>query len=477
MMKFFTKKRIFISTLAVLVILIAFFAYSIRSYIQQGAVGTGVKAKILCAGVFVSDREPQKVLDEDLSFHSLLDIVKTKIDFDKKEVTASIFGIIKSRAIYHKQLGSILLSGIDEEEIRSWEVNIPDPLPSHPESVPWPYGDLIQDSEEPSGINKKQIEKALDAVFSEPDPENLRRTRAVIVVFDGEIIAERYAPGITKNTPLIGWSMTKSVVNALAGIRVKQGKLSISEPAPVPEWKKKDDPRKAITLDLLLRMSSGLEFYEEYEENPVSDVNTMLFSKSDMGAYAASKPLKHEPGSNWSYSSGTTNIISRIIRHTFNNQEDYFSFPRRELFDKIGMRSAVFEPDASGTFVGSSSLYASARDWTRFGLLYLNDGVWDGERILPEGWVDYTTTPASDSKGRYGAHFWLNKRDPSEPEKKAFEELPEDLFYCSGYQGQKVAIIPSHKLVVVRLGMTHQGGWGFTEFMKKIIKAVPERNN
>jgi hypothetical protein len=179
--------------------------------------------------------------------------------------------------------------------------------------------------------------------------------------------------------------MTKSVTNALVGILVGQGKLSVDEPAPVPEWSGPDDPRGAITLDQMLRMSSGLEFGEIYED-PRSDVCLMLFSVRDAAAYAADKPLETGPGGKWYYSSGTTNIISRIVRDSVGGtQADYFAFPRRALFDRIGMRSAIIEPDPSGTFVGSSYMYATARDWARFGLLYLQDGVWEGERILPEG--------------------------------------------------------------------------------------------
>lgn len=253
-------------------------------------------------------------------------------------------------------------------------------------------GDLIPKTELPTGVDKVKLAEAMDKAFSEPDPKKPRRTRAVVVVYDGRIIAERYAPGFSQSTPLLGWSMTKSVTNALIGILVGQGRLLIQEPAPVPEWSGADDPRGAITLDQLLRMSSGLKFIEEYTKN--SDATCMLFGTHDTAAYAASQPLETEPDSKWSYSSGTANILSRLVRHTIGGTSaDYFAFPRRALFNRIGMRSAIMEPDASGTFVGSSFMYATVRDWARFGLLYLQDGVWEGTQILPEGWVDYSRRP------------------------------------------------------------------------------------
>jgi CubicO group peptidase (beta-lactamase class C family) len=368
------------------------------------------------------------------------------------------------------------LSGVSEEEIKSWTVDIPEPLPVNPEEVPWPSGDLQLEEDLPQNVNKLLLVEAMDNVFSEPDPEHLRRTRAVVVVYDGRLIAERYAPGFTKDTPLIGFSMTKSVTSALVGILVGQGKLSIHEPASVPEWKEPGDPRRAITLDQLLRMSSGLKFIEEYEENPLSDTSVMLFLKPDSAAYAANMPLDAEPDEKWHYSSGTTSIISRIIRHTIGNQADYFAFPRQALFNRIGMRSAIFEPDASGNLLCTSNLYASARDWARFGLLYLQDGIWEGKRILPEGWVKYTTTPTPNAPmGKYGAQFGLNRGDRENPKKRLYPRLPADLFFLEGYQGQSVVIIPSRKLVVVRLGMTHTGGWGLESFMVDILKTVSTR--
>ncbi len=475
-MKLLTRKRIWtgiIVILAILFVLVGYFVISNASTFRLAPIGIGYKAKILCSGIFISHREPQSILSEDLSYPPELGIAKTKINYEDQSVTASVYGLMKRQAVYREGLGSTLLSGFTQDEFFSQSNALPEFLPENPESVPWPTGDKIATSEIPPNVDRQLLRQALDRAFSEPDTERLRRTRAVVIVYDGHLIAERYSPGITKDTPLIGWSMTKSVTSALVGILVGQGNLSIEEPAPVPEWKEPDGPRSNITLDHLLRMSSGLKFVEEYEDNPASDVNIMLFLKPDAAAYAASMPVEARPDEKWSYSSGTTNIISRIIRHTIGNQADYAAFPRKALFNRIGMRSAIMEMDASGTYVGSSFMYATARDWARFGLFYLQDGIWEGERILPEGWVKYSIEPTPGApKGQYGAHFWLNRGNPDNPEDRPFPQLPTDLFLAWGFQEQQTIILPSHKLVLVRLGMTHQGQWGLESFVLDVLKAI-----
>jgi CubicO group peptidase (beta-lactamase class C family) len=439
----------------------------------QLRLGVGWKAQILCSGVFVSGREAAQVLKEDVSVIPILKLIGAKVDYEKKEVRASFLGLVKNRSIYHPQLGSILLSGASAESVRSWPVDLPEPQPAGPGSIPWPTGDLVVDNSPPPDGNENLLNQAMNEAFAESDPNNPGRTRAMLVLRDGRIVAERYAAGITADMPLIGWSMTKSVTSALVGILVGEGKLSLRDPAPVPEWEQPGDARRGITLEQLLWMSSGLNFSETYAEKPVSDVQFMLFTQADMDAYAAGMPLQAEPGTKWNYSTGETNIIAGIIRRAFTDEREYWAFPRRALFNRIGMRSAVFETDATGMYVGGAYLYASARDWARLGLLYLNDGVWEGERILPEGWVAYSTTPAPTAgDGGYGAQIWLNKGPQGKPELRPFPNLPQDLYYFQGYQGQFVAIIPSRRLVVVRLGMTTKGEWAFDKILEKILQAV-----
>ena len=316
------------------------------------------------------------------------------------------------------------------------------------------------------------LEAVLDKWFQDPDPGNPRRTRAILVVKDGQIIAERYGKGFDKDTRFQGWSMTKSVTEALLGILVKQGKLDIHVPTPVPEWQGADDPRKAITIDQLIHMSSGLEFNEDYG-NLAYGVTQMLYNQSDMAFYAASKPLYAPPDTVWYYSSGTANILSRIIRDTFSGDiTAYWAFPQEALFHRINVNSAILEPDASGTFVGSSYMYTTARDWARFGMLYLQDGIWNGARILPEGWVDYTRTPTPLSSGEYGGMWWLNVGEPGKPETKDWPDLPDDIYYAEGHDGQDVGIFPSQNMIVVRLSVSRNGSWDMAEFLADVMAAV-----
>jgi CubicO group peptidase (beta-lactamase class C family) len=454
----------------------AYLGYRNREYIQQLPIGTGSKAKILCSSVFLSGRDPAAIEAEDLGFHPLFKMFKAKVNWNEKSVTCSLLGtgLFRAKAVYLEGYGAVLLSGRKETSVRSRPrpaAGIADA--SDPEAVDWPMGDRTILVPADASIDVAGIRAATDRLFVESSTEKPLRTRALIVLHDGRLVVEKYGAGITKDTRLLSWSMAKSFTNALVGILAGQGKLKPGEPAPVPEWRAADDPRRGLTLDQLLRMSSGLEWVEAYADRPVSDVNLMLFRKADMAAFAAAKPLSVRPDAVWNYSSGTTNLVQRIIREACGSAEEYWNFPRRALFDKIGMRSAVWETDASGTFVGSSYLYATARDFARFGMLCQNDGVWQGERILPEGWMAYSTTPTPPAEGgQYGAFFWLNRGKPADSEARPYPKLPSDLFMALGYQGQAIAVLPSRKLVVVRLGMTYDDNWGMENFLAEVIRAV-----
>ena len=264
---------------------------------------------------------------------------------------------------------------------------------------------------------------------------------AFIVVHQDGVVAERYREGITADTRLLSWSMGKSFTNALVGIMAGDGLVDIHAPMDIPEWQ--GDGRAAITLSDLMQMQSGLEWNENYGTR--SDVNLMLHREEDMGLFALSKPLMAKPGTHWYYSSGSTNIIMRYLRGRFASDEEFLQYIHERLFDPLGIDNPCFEPDMSGTPVGSSYLYATARDFARLGHMYLHDGCVGEERLLPEHWVEYTTTPASDSKGGYGACFWLNRS-------KTYPSAPEDMYSCQGHDGQMIFIIPSKELVVVVLG-------------------------
>jgi len=469
------KKKL-IAILIIAVVLVAVLAAIVNTrFSKMAIVGTGYTAKIMCSSVFVSGRDPVDIANVDLLATKAYPI-SFNVDRENKEVVASVFGLFASRAVYREGLGCTVVVDMSDEEIDALAAAVPEPPEPLPSDVLWPDGSKVDPGNPPPGVDVEKLDRALDFAFNDPAPDRPVGTRAVVVVHGGGIIGERYAPGFSKDTPLLGWSMTKSVNNALVGILVKQGKLDINEPAPVPEWKDPADPRSKITLDQLLRMSSGLTFVEEYEDNITSDCNLMLFTVRDMAAYAASKELEGEPDSIWSYSSGTTNIISRIVRHTVGGSDaDYLAFPRRELLDKLGMNSTVIEPDPSGTLVGSSYMYATARDWARFGLLFLNDGVWHGERILPEGWVEYCATPTPKApQGGYGAQFWLNAGSPDNPKDRWMPEIPTDAYSARGHDGQYVTIIPSMDLVVVRLGFTpnHLESWDHQQFLLYVLEAV-----
>jgi CubicO group peptidase (beta-lactamase class C family) len=441
-------------------------------------IGTGYVAKYLCSSTFVSDRNPKTVFKEDVApVNPLAKIVNYTIDSQQKTVTADSFGLFRLTALYRDGCGCSLVVGTTAEKMRNQELVEPGFMKKrleHRADLSWPAGDLGPGNSSDAGIDTKRLEAALDEAFSEPGPENPRKTRAVVVVYDGRLIAERYAPGFNKDMPLMGWSMSKSVTNALVGILVRQGKLDIMKPGPVMEWQKEDDPRKEITLDQLLRMSSGLKFEETYA--PLYDATEMLYGSYDFAAYAAAKPLETQPDGKWYYSSGTANIVARIVRQTVEEEyRFYYRFLFEGLFDKIGMYSALMEPDSSGTFVGSSYTMATARDWARFGLLYLQDGVWQGGRILPQGWVKYSTTPTPKAPlGQYGAHFWLNAGSASDPKSRLWPNAPQDAFAAQGFQEQKLIIIPSRKLVLVRLGATtNRKAWDTDAFIKSILDCLP----
>jgi len=470
------KKTIVIGIGVLLVLVLAGAGWYLNRAIP---IGTGYVARYICSSVFISHRDPQITYREDVApINPLAGIIDVKIDQAQKKVVASSFGLFKSTALYREGCGCTLVTGTTEAELRkqTFMSKEPSTAGARVPDAPWPTGDGGVSEPLAREVNIEKLKAALDAAFVESGLQKKKMTRAVVVVYDGRLVGEKYAPGFDKNTALLGWSMSKSVTNALVGILVRQGKLRIQEPAPVPEWQKAGDPRKSITLDHLLRMSSGLKFDETYE--PLHDVTDMLYRSYEFAAYAAAKPLETEPDRKWVYSSGTANIIARIVRQTAEKDYPrYYDFLRKELFAKIGMHSAVPEPDASGTFVGSSYMFATPRDWARFGLLYLQDGVWEGERILPEWWVKYSATPTPKAPhGQYGALFWLNAGTESNPKDRMWPDAPRDAFAAKGYQEQSVVIIPSKKLVIVRFGATSvRAAWNMNDFISRVTAAIGDK--
>jgi CubicO group peptidase (beta-lactamase class C family) len=302
------------------------------------------------------------------------------------------------------------------------------PLPAQAADTPWPTRDW------PQG--------ALPRGFALPPETDLGDTHALVLVWRGRLVFERYGPEHGPESALISWSVAKSLAHALVGLLLRDGKLAPGARADHPSWTAAADPRGSITLEHLLRMSSGLAWREDYVDAGQSDVIEMLFGrgKDDVAAYAADLPLAHPPDTVWCYSSGTTNLISWLCGRAIGGGEaGTAEYLRRELFARLGMGTARPRFDAAGTWIGSSFVFASARDFARFGLLYLRGGVWEGERVLPAGWVDHARTPTPASNGEYGAHWWLAPEG-------------EGIFSANGYAGQYVYVAPAHDVVAVRLG-------------------------
>jgi CubicO group peptidase (beta-lactamase class C family) len=455
-------KKIIIRSLLILLIgaIGCLIYYCWKSFPIISAYGS----KVMCSAVFDAGRNEQQVRDQDLSSY-MMKLADFKVNYSDSSVTGSVFGFAKRKTIYREGLGSTLISELDEQQIRAEHFNLAARPAVNADTISWPMGDRLT-GEFPAEMDSMKLMSAIKKIFIETDTILPVRTRAVVVLYKGQLIAEYYAEGFNSKTRLAGWSMTKTVTNALTGILVKQGKLNIDAPAPVPEWQNANDPRHAITITNLLQQRSGLDFEEIYSRS--SDATKMLFQKADMGGFTASHPLKNRPGAEFYYSSGNSNIISRILRQTVGDSL-YYIFPYQQLFYKLGMYSAVLEPDASGTFVGSSYMYATARDWARFGLLYLNDGVFNKERILPEGWVKQSTTPASSDLQGYGFQIWLNTG--SDTLVKRYPSAPADLYCADGFESQLIFIIPSKDLVIVRLGLTQHNNFDANHFLHDVLSS------
>jgi CubicO group peptidase (beta-lactamase class C family) len=432
---------------------------------RLAAIGAAYKAKVLCTIVFGTGRAVSSPSIDEVSADSyrLMRLFRVDIDRRARTVTASLPGFASRRAIFRGHLGAALL--YDGTDLEGWSAS------ALPDGSPQAGRGTVTEKPRRAAAESAALRRVVDAAFLEPDPRRLRRTRAILVVQDGQIVAERYAPGFDEQTRFPGWSMTKSVLGALVGVLVGEGRLSLADRALMPAWQDRD-PRAAITLTDLLRMRSGLAFSEVYDD-VTSDVIEMLFHQPDAAAFAASRPLSAPPGSVWGYSSGTTNILSAIVRRVVGEAE-YPSWPRRTLFDPVGMASALMEADASGTFVASSFMLATARDWARFGQLAAQDGVWEGRRLVPEGWLEFGTTPTPQSPGGiYGAHWWLGLKPELGGGTAVAARLPRGTFFAVGHEAQALTIIPSRRLVVVRLGLSiYVDAWNHASFLAELLDAL-----
>lgn len=450
-------KSLFIILIIVLILVAVIAAIMLPPRLK---IITGYAAKSMCSCVFVAKRTPESIQKSDLNF-SFVKYAKVWIDKDEKAAYSTVFRLAKRKAVYRPGLGCSL--AFDEKPSE-----LPFELNHNPQNVSdkkeqWPFGELISDTVF-SEIDYDKLSSAVDNAFDR-NGGNVKNTRALLVLFKDQIVAEKYATGFNKNSPQLGWSMTKSITNAMVGLLVKEGRLDIEQNALFEEWQ--HDERSKITLNNLLQMCSGLDWNEQYGDQ--SDATTMLYRENDKSAYAIAKPLTHNPGDFWEYSSGTSNILQKLIRNTIKNDPEYWQYPYKNLFNKIGMASAVMEADNTGTFIGSSYCYATPRDWTRFSMLYLHDGLWDGERILPKGWVQYSSTPALASDGVYGAHFWTNSSGK-------YPSAPGNMFLCQGFHGQRIFILPSMDMIIVRLGISEEDTFDFDQMLKEILAAFEIAN-
>jgi CubicO group peptidase (beta-lactamase class C family) len=411
-------------------------------------VATGFVADVLCSETFVSGLDPRRTFAETSDAMPGSGLITWAMDYQvdraRKDVTVTLFGLGRSHAVYREGLGCTLEHGDGVANVE------PPPDDKQPAALPEIAGPSLVPPQSPA------LAAALDRAFAEPVQSPYRRTRAVIVMKDGRIIAERYADGVGIDTPLLGFSATKSVISALIGVLVRQGKLKLDGPAPVAAWQNPDDPRHGITVDQLLRHTAGLALGSSLQASlgsALEPVNRMKFAENDMAAFAESKPLETAPGAAWNYHDGNTIILAHLIQNAVGgNPSDALRFAHRELFAPLGMRHVTLQLDGAGTVEGSSEMLASARDWARFGQLYLSDGVVGGKRLLPEGWVNYSVFATPNAWVGIGAGFWTNHGDSFGANYRIEHGWPRDAFFAKGSMGQYVIVIPSERLVIVRLG-------------------------
>lgn len=435
---------------------------------------TGFSAKNICSGYFISGFSAKMVLEEALiPVDNSFSYVDFKINEQQKYVTTKILGAFERKAVYEKGVGCTLLA-VGQNELKRSVVPLERILQTA--DVPWPDG-LGQPISNIATIDYQSLNNTIESFYEKNAENSVIRTKAIVVIYKGQLIAEAYANGINLETPLLSWSMAKSITNMQVGLLVKDKKLFLNSAPDIPLWKMLSVKHQQITLDQLMRMSSGLEFSEVYGMG--SDAAVMLSVEPSASDFATNKPLTFEPDTHWSYSSGTSNIIAGIVKKAIGGDfQHYYEFAQRRLFHPLNIHTAQLETDANGTFVGSSYMYASARDWAKLGQLFLQNGRWKQQQLLPEEWVKYSTTPTkTDPLNHYGAQFWLNK-NPADPSKtRVWPSIPTDAYYMSGFQGQNVVIVPSKDLVVVKMGFKNPSiKSGIESLVAGVIKALDKRN-
>lgn len=432
-------------------------------------------AKVMCSAVFVTGLDPVFAA-ENVGYFTAPYAERQKLGtprIDRANRTVQVTmpnGTIRTA----KQLGSqgCVTLPFGKSEVSFTPVVVKSGLPD-PKTQPWPMGDLLPNNAMPGGVDGAKLQQAVDAAF---DPAGM--TAAFLVTWKGRIIAERYGDGISHTTPLESWSMGKSLTATLMGILIKQGAYDLWQPAPIPEWQGAADPRAKIRIADILHMSSGLRIRAPQDPDfdpagPYPDHLYLYTGTIDSFKYAATRPLQWAPNTVGRYRNTDPVLINYLVRLAVEKRgETYHEFPQKALFDKIGIRTMVLDTDPFGNFLTHGYELGSGRDWARLANLYLQDGIWNGERILPEGFVKFVSTLApaweADHRPIYGGFFWLNG-DSSYP-------APKDAYYMSGVGGQTVLIVPSHDLVVVRLGHykgAGPGGRALRKAISALLEAIP----
>jgi CubicO group peptidase (beta-lactamase class C family) len=407
----------------------------------------GYSAKNTASSIFLGERTLSFTDKTDNDF-SPVNLATDKVYIGNKLTTSSALGLLTRKAIYREGLGAILTLNASDEIARYL---VPKRLKVD-NNTSFPYGNAPQKDSVFTNVDYRKLNETVNSIFGK------NKSRAVVVTYKDQIILEQYSDGFSKDSRILGWSMTKSIMSTVFGVLEHQNKIDIQSKAPITSWQ--NDARKNITINNLLQMNSGLEWDENYDE--ISDATKMLFLERDMTKMQKEKPLSYETNASWNYSSGTSNLLSGILRNQFKTHQEYLDFWYTDFIDKIGMNSMVVETDLTGNYVASSYAWATARDWAKFGLLYLHNGDWNGEALFTKKWVDYVTTPTPTSNGTYGAQFWLNAENQ-------FKDVPKNMYFADGYQGQRVYVLPDQELVIVRFGLS-----GFDEniFLKGVLESV-----
>ncbi len=432
--------------------------------LDEMAVAKGYAAKYLCSSVFISQMDPEFVKESIIApkVKQLPWVWRVEVDYTQKNVYVGDWLLGKSAgalAVYREGKGCTLLVDQSEQEFNELSFIPVSPLPLNPEQ-PWPYGAGGIDRSELDGMNLTRLEQILDPLFEQEQVKPLNTT-AVLVIHKGQLIAERYGLTVDQKTPLVGWSLTKSLTATLVGLLWDEKKLSLDKPVGFTEWQ--GTAKEAITLRQLLHMSSGLRVEENY--SGLSEVTKMLYLSRSQVAHALAQPVVNPPNQEFKYSTAETNRIAALIqRQVGGSQQAMYDFYQRALLHKLGVQNGFIEFDGAGNMVGGAYGYLTARDWARLGLLYLQNGQWQGKPLLSKEWIEFAKQPAPTSN-RYGAQLWLNRAGVRWP------SVPEDAFMFVGYEGQRIVMLPSQDLLVLRLGVGSDDKQTDT-VMEPILKAL-----